>query len=133
MQSKDISGSELTNKVEAKRKRDSMSVFLSFAAISILTALIIGGGAVTQELTREEFELLDKRVKVLESYFTPPGGGTPTQFSTLLESIDSHHKSNLENTRVNKEEIRKLKEDLDGLKRIIAEKENRAKGKPQSQ
>jgi len=88
---------------------------------------------VTQELTREEFELLDKRVKVLESYFTPPGGGTPTQFSTLLESIDSHHKSNLENTRVNKEEIRKLKEDLDGLKRIIAEKENRAKGKPQSQ
>ncbi len=123
-QSKDVSGPELTNEVGAKKKRDSISASLSFLAISIFTALIIGGGTVTKELTREEFESLDNRVKTLESYFTPPGGGAPTKFSTLMDSIDGRI-SNLEQTMAANEDLKKLREDFDKYKRIRGEQENR--------
>jgi len=120
--SKNKNGSALTKEVKAKRQRDNLSSFISFAAIAILTGFIIGGSAATKELTREEFELHDKRVKILESYFTPPGGVTPVNFYALLKKLDGRL-THFENTGFSKEDIRKLKKDSDDLKRIIDEKE----------
>jgi len=120
--SKEKSGNALTKEIKAKHQRDSLSSFISFSAIAIFTGLIVGGGAATKELTREEFELLDKRAKVLESYFTPPGGGTPENVYALLKNLDGRL-SNFENTGLSKEDIIKLKKDADDLKKIIAEKE----------
>ena len=120
--SKEKSGSALTEEVKAKRQRDNLSSFISFAAIAIFTGLIIGGSAATKELTREEFELHNKRVKVLESYFTPSGGWTPANFYELLNNLDGRL-SHFESTGFSKEDLIKLKKDSNDLKKIIAEKE----------
>ena len=120
--SKEKSGNALTKEVKAKHQRDNLSSFISFAAIAIFTGLIIGNSAVTKELTREEFKLHDKRVKTLESYFTPPDGGTPVNFYTLLNNLDGRL-SHFENTSISKEDIKRLKKDSADLKKIIAEKE----------
>ena len=120
--SKEKSGSALTKEVKAKRQRDNLSSFISFAAVAIFTGLIIRAGATTKELTREEFELHDKRVKMLESYFTPPDGEAPVNFYALLNNLDGRM-AHFENTGVSKEDIEKLKKDSDELKKIIAEKE----------
>ncbi|MCF6355662.1 MAG: hypothetical protein L3J26_11285 [Candidatus Polarisedimenticolaceae bacterium] len=120
--SKEKSGGALTKEVKAKRQRDNLSGFISFAAIAIFTGLIIGGGIATKELTREEFELHDKRVEMLESYFTPPDGGAPVNFYALLKNLDGRL-SHFENIGISKEDIKKLKKDSSDLKKIIAEKE----------
>jgi len=120
--SKEKSGSALTKEVKAKRQRDNLSSFISFAAIAIFTGLIIDGGAATKEIAREEFELHDKRVKMLESYFTPPDGEAPVNLYALLKNLDSRL-SHFENTGVSTVDINKLKKDSADLKKIIAEKE----------
>jgi len=120
--SKEKSGTALTKEVKAKRQRDNLSSFISFAAIAIFTALIIGDAAATKELTREEFELHNKRVKTLESYFTTPDEVAPVNFYAWLKNIDGRL-SHFENTGVSKEKIKQLKKDSADLKKIIAEQE----------
>ena len=116
-------GSELTREVKAKRRRDSIAGIFAFAAIAILTVLIIGEGAMTKELSREEFEGLDNRVKKIEEYFTPPDGGFPA-LSTLVQKLETRI-SGLENTSAKKE-------DVDELKRIVAEIQKTIPGQNQT-
>ena len=117
--SKEKSGRALTKEVKAKHQRDGLSSLISFAAIVIFAGMIIEDGAAKKELIMEEFELLDKKVKVLESHFIPPGGESPANFHAMLNILDVRL-SNLENTDVSKEDIKKLKKDADDLKKLKA-------------
>lgn len=117
------SGGELTREVKSKRRRDSIAGIFAFAAIAILTVLIIGKGAMTKELSREEFEGLDKRVKKIEEYFKPPDGGFPA-LSSLVQQLETRI-SGLENTSASKE-------DVDELKRIVAEIQKSIPGQTQT-
>jgi len=85
---------------------------LTFGSIAILTVFILGDSAMNKELTREEFDTLDTRVKKIEEHFKPPNGGFP-ELVKLVEQLDVRI-SGLQNTSA-------TKEDVDDLKRIVAE------------
>ena len=105
-------GEQLTRAVGIKRKRDSNAGVLAFGAIVGLTALLIGEGAMTKEVTREEIDQLERRVEKMEDYFKPPDGGFPRLQSLIAE---------LENTVSQLQQTSASQEDLDNLKKIVAE------------
>jgi len=69
--------------IEKKRKRDSVAAIITFGFVSLLTVQIIGGAAMTQEVSRNDFDLLEQRVKVLEDKLDPTGGGPNAIYKEL--------------------------------------------------
>ncbi|WP_116134331.1 hypothetical protein [Tropicimonas sp. IMCC34043] len=69
-------------------------------------------------MTDQELEDLEHRIKMLEELLLPEGGGGPTaiekSFDHLKKKIDD-----VEGRTVTKEDLEKLKEDIDRTKRIV--------------
>ena len=107
--------------VEKKRKRDSVAAIITFGLVSILTVQIIGGAVMTQEISRNDFDMLEQRVKVLEDRLDPTGGGPNAiykEFEKLSNLVDD-----IAGKYVPKDEFERLADAVAELKKKIKELE----------